>query len=170
MRNGRPDVPFCESDAVDPRPRGTRCRRCVHGGLWSYLPATFRYRGRSPARSGRVDDGVLHRSRRDAHIVVGQREWWHRTVARLTTAANRLDALPDGSPSGGPAAVSSLLGRLNDLHDDTVAGRESLTALPPNATESDLGHVMGTVWSKVASLAGDPLATGGISAPEVSAS
>jgi hypothetical protein len=76
----------------------------------------------------------------------------------LTTATNRLDTLPEGSPSGGPAAVSTLTSRLNDLHDDTVAGRESLTALPPNATESDVGQVMGTVWPKVASLAGTPLA------------
>lgn len=77
----------------------------------------------------------------------------------LTTAANRLDTLlPDGSPSGGPAAVSALIGRLSDLHDDTVDGRKSLTALPPNATESDVGQVMGMVWPKVASLAGDPLA------------
>jgi hypothetical protein len=76
----------------------------------------------------------------------------------LTTATDRLDALPDDSPSGGPAAVSTLAGRLGDLHDATVDGRESLTALPPNATESDVGRVMGAVWPEVASLAGDPLA------------
>lgn len=78
--------------------------------------------------------------------------------AALTTATTRLDALPDGSPAGGPAAVSTMIGRLNDLHDDTVDGRKSLTALPPNATESDVGRVMGTVWPEVASRAGDPLA------------
>jgi len=76
----------------------------------------------------------------------------------LTTATSQLDALPSGSPSGGPAAVSTLIGRLSDLHDDTVNGLESLTALPPNATETDIGRVMGTIWPKVASMAGDPLA------------
>jgi hypothetical protein len=39
-----------------------------------------------------------------------------------------------------------------------VDGRQSLTALPPNASESDVGRVMGTVWPKVASLAGARLA------------
>ncbi|MGB3440023.1 MAG: hypothetical protein WBA97_14860 [Actinophytocola sp.] len=54
--------------------------------------------------------------------------------------------------------MSALISRLSDLHDDTVNGLESLTALPANATETDVGRVMGTVWPKVASLAGDPLA------------
>jgi hypothetical protein len=75
----------------------------------------------------------------------------------LTTATTQLGALPEAPPSGGPAVVSTLVGRLTDLHDDTVDGRKSLTALPPNATDADLGQVMGTIWSKVASLAGNPL-------------
>lgn len=76
----------------------------------------------------------------------------------LTTATARLEPLSDDSPSGGPAAVSALIGRLSDLHDDTVNGLESLAALPPDATEADVGRLMGTVWPKVASMAGDPLA------------
>jgi hypothetical protein len=69
-----------------------------------------------------------------------------------------LEALPEAAPSGGLTAVSTLVGKLSDLHDETVVGRKTLTALPPEATEADTGRAMGTIWPKVASVAGDPLA------------
>lgn len=76
----------------------------------------------------------------------------------LTTAVSELEALPDTPPSGGPAAVSTLIGRLGELHERTADGKKALTALPPGATEADVGRVMGTIWPKIASMAGDPLA------------
>lgn len=92
--------------------------------------------------------GTLH-TRLDAQLAAAS--------TALATAATQLGTLPEATPSGGPAAVSKLVGRLTDLHDDTAAGRESLSALSPNSTDADLGQVMGTIWPKVASLAGDPL-------------
>ncbi|MBB4911098.1 hypothetical protein [Actinophytocola algeriensis] len=76
----------------------------------------------------------------------------------LATTMSQLESLPETPPSGGSTAVSTLAGKLSDLHDDTVDGRRTLTALPPEATEADTGRVVGTVWPKVASVAGDPLA------------
>lgn len=76
----------------------------------------------------------------------------------LATAMSQLEALPETPPSGGSTAVSTLVGTLSDLHDETVDGRKTLAALPPEATEADTGRVMGTVWPHVASVAGDPLA------------
>jgi hypothetical protein len=70
----------------------------------------------------------------------------------LTTTVSQLEALPEVPPSGGSTAVSILVGKLSDLHDETVVERKTLTALPPEATGADAGRVMETIWPKVASV------------------
>jgi hypothetical protein len=116
MRTGRPDAPFSGSDTVDPRRRGTHRRPGTHGRLlschnlprhgtattgprtsvtWSTAIGDLRASLWSSA-DGRT--GTL-RTRLESQLDAAS------TV--LTAATNRLDALPDDSPSGGPAAVST---------------------------------------------------------------
>jgi hypothetical protein len=75
----------------------------------------------------------------------------------LQTAMNRLDGLPPNPPPGAADAATDLDGRLNTLSDTVRTAQRSLAALPPAATEPDLGEVMGTVWPSVAARAGKPL-------------
>jgi len=75
----------------------------------------------------------------------------------LGVAVDGLDSLPDKPPAGGAEAVSGLDDRLTSLRDSVVTGQDSLAALPPDATEQDVGGVLAEVWPKVAARAGKPL-------------
>jgi hypothetical protein len=72
-------------------------------------------------------------------------------------AVDRLGSLPEDPPAGGSEAVAELDDQLTGLRDSVVTGQEKLAALPPDATEQDLGRVMAEVWPSVASRSGKPL-------------
>jgi len=75
----------------------------------------------------------------------------------LGVAADRLGSLPNDPPAGGSEAVAELDDQLAGLRDSVVTGQDTLAALPPDASEQDLGAVMADVWPRVAARAGKPL-------------
>ncbi|OLF15177.1 hypothetical protein [Actinophytocola xanthii] len=75
----------------------------------------------------------------------------------LRTATTRLDTLPPNPPAGAEQAVSDLNDQLTTLRENVQTAHRALADLPPAATESDLGEVVGTAWPSVANRAAKPL-------------
>lgn len=74
----------------------------------------------------------------------------------LGAAVDQLDTLPADRPPGGAEAAAELSHQLSALRDSIATGQQSLAALPSNASEPDLGRVMGSVWPGVAAKAAKP--------------
>lgn len=76
----------------------------------------------------------------------------------VDTSVTELAAMPPAPVDGGDTAVTQFSDELTDLRDALIRGRDDLDALPTDASEEQLGRVVGNVWPDAAARAADPFA------------
>jgi uncharacterized phage infection (PIP) family protein YhgE len=83
----------------------------------------------------------------------------------VDAALNELAAMPAAPVDGGDTAVTQLANELTDLQDALIGGRDDLDALPTDASDEQVGQVVGKVWPDAAARAADPFAGVTVSDP-----
>lgn len=86
----------------------------------------------------------------------GSRDQLDTAAQQVDETLDRLAVLPTPPMDGGKAATTQLRNELSDLRDALIGGRDDLDALPANASEQQVGQVMGEVWPRAAARAANP--------------